>query len=110
VIAYHLITLNNGQCMTEQKDNSKFIMQEVLDISSSSSFYQQLLDIPKETEHVVLDAGAVEKITTPAIQSLLAFNKFLEETGRSMQIDSPSEEFKSALTDLGIDTQLKLNG
>jgi anti-anti-sigma regulatory factor len=54
---------------------------------------------------VVLDASAVERMSTPCAQVLLATGYAADSAGISLQFINPSDVFRGALTDLGLQSQ-----
>ncbi len=56
------------------------------------------------SQTVVVDAGAVERISTPGIQFLIASQKSAASGHKSFAIAQPSASFTQALEDLGLDT------
>jgi len=51
---------------------------------------------------VVIDASAVERISTPCIQVLLSAVKTMDEKGLEFSLFSPTEVFVDAFNDLGL--------
>jgi anti-anti-sigma regulatory factor len=56
---------------------------------------------------VVLDASAVERMSTPCLQILLAKARAVSAQGGSFQIVAASPAFLTALTDIGVEPEFK---
>jgi two-component system, chemotaxis family, chemotaxis protein CheY len=70
----------------------------VLDLSAAESFLASLLHASEMGEPLVLDASAVESITTPCVQIILSAKR----TDPRMIVEAPSEAFLAAFADLGM--------
>ncbi len=62
------------------------------------TFVQQMI---ADTD-LVLDASAVDTITTPCMQVIVAAGKSLEENGNALSILNSSPAFAAAIDDLGL--------
>lgn len=51
---------------------------------------------------LTIDASAVERLSTPAVQVLLAAARSCEQADRPFRIRRPTDAFAAALTDLGL--------
>jgi anti-anti-sigma regulatory factor len=56
---------------------------------------------------MVLDAGSVERMSTPSLQVLLATGRAAESAGSGFQIVNASEGFRAAVSDLGLEAEFK---
>jgi chemotaxis protein CheX len=56
---------------------------------------------------LVLDASAVERMSTPCVQVLLAAGRAADLAGSTFQFINASDVFRTALTDLGIEAEFK---
>lgn len=93
-----------------QKTDAECILDlpSVADIGYAETLCQQLTQICQgNNHHVIIHAGNVERITTPAVQLLLSTDKFLRSEGGNLKVKSPSEVFSNVLQDLGLGSQLK---
>ena len=81
-------------------------LPSVLDIASAEQLYKDLSHA-SHAQKLIIHAEKVERITTPAIQLLLVAEKSLKALEGTFIIQSPSEVFKNAFSDLGLDSQLK---
>ena len=78
----------------------------VLDLNSASALRASLRDVFERTETVALDCSQVSRITTPAVQILLSLTKSMDTTGHRPTFITPSEAFRSAFRDLGLQDHL----
>ena len=83
------------------------ILQEALDIKRISQLHAEIAKHIGEQE-VSINASGVHKITTPAVQLLIAFCRGVESAGGHARITAPSEEFITAFSDLGLTSELQL--
>lgn len=81
-------------------------LPSVVDITGAETLYRDLTHA-SHAQKLVIHADKVERITTPAIQLLLAADKSLAAADGMLVVTAPSDVFKNALTDLGLDSQLK---
>ena len=56
---------------------------------------------------LLLDASAVERMSTPCSQVLLAAGRAADRAGLPFRINGASEVFKTALADLGLQSEFK---
>jgi anti-anti-sigma regulatory factor len=56
---------------------------------------------------VLLDASAVERMSTPCVQVLLAVGRAADLAGSPFQIIDASDAFRAALADLGLQAEFK---
>ncbi|MBF0335411.1 MAG: STAS domain-containing protein [Alphaproteobacteria bacterium] len=56
---------------------------------------------------LTIDASAVERLSTPAAQVLLAAARSCEQADRPFRVRRPAAAFTAALTDLGLASSLK---
>ena len=87
------------------KDSKEISLPSVLDIRTASSFYDEIKKVAKAGENLVLNANDVEKITTPAIQILLAASVSVCKKKGSFKIKEPSSEMKDAFLIMGLESQ-----
>ena len=67
-----------------------------------ASLYQALLAALEQGSAVGIDAAAVCRISTPAIQVLVSAGASLVDAGLKLTYLAPSEEFIDAFSDLGL--------
>jgi len=75
-----------------------FLLPEVCDITCADDFHKKLTIFLQDNKDASLDGSNVKKITTPAVQILLAADESLEG---GLKIKSPSEVMESVFEDLG---------
>lgn len=85
---------------------AEITLPESADISAASRLKEQLLSAFSSGGEVVFDADKVQRITTPAMQLLLAAAHKMER----MVIMQPSEAFARSADDLGVKQLLKKAG
>lgn len=69
-----------------------------VDLGASIALRDQLLSTSSD---VTIDAAAVNILSTPGLQVLLAAKAHLAADKRSLKVDTPSPEFIACLTDFG---------
>jgi anti-anti-sigma regulatory factor len=81
-------------------------LSTVLDISHSKEFFDQVTVLTKgKSKIVVLDAGDVERVTTPCVQIILSLGKTLEKDNRLLKIDRATDDMRQVFCDLGLEEQ-----
>jgi phospholipid transport system transporter-binding protein len=75
-------------------------------LREASDFKACLLECLEQQGDVVIDAAAVERIDTAALQLLVAFSRDLADSGRSLSWSAASSELRRATRQLGIDAVL----
>jgi len=78
----------------------------VIDLSNVSALKAMLVDQLNSLDPLAIDCTAVTRITTPAVQVLLSFAKTTAEEGRPPVLHNPSEAFRCAFSELGLQDQL----
>jgi len=79
----------------------EIVLPQILDFAQAQVLRDTLIGLPG-TAALVLDASAVERMSTPCAQVLLAAGRTAESTGTSLKILNASEVFTSALAELGL--------
>jgi len=79
-------------------------LPQTLDLVEAQVLCDRMRGMLKEGP-VVLDASAVERMSTPCAQVLLATGYAADSAGISLQFTNPSDVFRGALTDLGLQSQ-----
>lgn len=84
-------------------------LPERMDITCASALFDQLHEAEGKcgSTLLLLDVGAVETLTTPCVQLLLAMEKQLVEHGSGMGIENPSLPFTEVMMQLGMETMLQ---
>jgi anti-anti-sigma regulatory factor len=95
-----------GALMAKAKKATMKPLPESMDIASAQELFKTFTGYTKKPADITLDASKVERITTPAIQLILALAKTLEADKHSLSIASPSEQFVAAFEDLGLQDEI----
>ena len=72
------------------------------DLPWARAFHEGILERAALDRDVEIDARAVERMTTPAVQVIVALSRALEAERRSLTVALPSAAFLSAFSDLGL--------
>jgi chemotaxis protein CheX len=76
----------------------------ILDLTQAKSLHENLT-VLLGRHTLILDAAAVERMSTPCAQVLLATGRAAIAAGASFLILNPSAVFGTALTDLGLQSE-----
>lgn len=82
------------------------LLPEILDLGGAESLKHGLVEVAGAAEALAIDGGNVERVSTPAIQILLAVARDLSEKNRPLVLRNPSEALKAAFDDLGLSAEL----
>jgi two-component system chemotaxis response regulator CheY len=82
---------------TQAQTVSSYVLPPVLDFAAAEAFQASLIEKLQAAPSLHLEASAVETLTTPCIQLILAAAK-----SHHLTIGNPSAEFDSAFADLGL--------
>ena len=95
-----------GADVTPGQDSSAPLnrLPQVLDLTQAQNL-RDTMAARLSDGSVVLDASAVERMSTPCAQVLLAAGRSAGFAGTSFQITNPSEVFRAALADLGLQAE-----
>jgi len=88
----------NGVCLT---------LPPVLDLRAAKPLQEGLRKVLAKGSPVLVDAGAVERLSTPCIQLLIAAVAAATREGISLTLLHPSDAFIDAFNDLGLFAVLK---
>lgn len=77
-------------------------LSSVVDILAAPVLHAALLKALERRRPIVIDAAPVERISTPAIQVLLAAAKAADAAKLDFRVESPSPAVVSAFADLGL--------
>lgn len=72
------------------------------DMQWARAFHERLLEHAAFDQDVEIGAEAVERMTTPAVQVLVALSRALEAERSRLVVRSPSPAFLGAFSDLGL--------
>lgn len=79
-------------------------LPQVLDIVQAQPLHKVMLEL-MDSHALTLDAGSVERMSTPCAQVLLATGLAADKAGISFKICNASAVFQSALADLGLQSK-----
>lgn len=97
--------------MTDRETISETIkLPDVLDLSNVTTLKSILAEQLEKRHPPTFDCSGVTRMTTPAVQLILAYGKALGIGGKHLAIVAPSEIFCSAFTDLGLQDELLMWG
>lgn len=77
-------------------------LPNILNLSISEDLRETFVQHLTAEPNLVLDASAVDTITTPCMQVIVAAGKSLEESGNALSILNSSPAFTAAIDDLGL--------
>lgn len=72
------------------------------DMQWARAFHERLLERAVWDQDIEIGAEAVERMTTPAVQVLVALSRALEAEHRHLVVTSASPAFLDAFSDLGL--------
>ncbi len=73
-----------------------------MDLRAAEPLLHSLHEILAQGGKVVIDAAAVDRLSTPCVQILLSAAQHMEQHGIPFVIRAPSDAFVSAFDDLGL--------
>jgi anti-anti-sigma regulatory factor len=79
-------------------------LPEMLDLAQAESLHNSMLNLSQQRD-VLLDASAVERMSTPCLQILLAAGRSAQAVQKSFKIINASDVFRAAIADLGLQTE-----
>lgn len=89
--------------MVEDKtNNSTFALPAQCDISTVMWCHENLNNYIENNDSMMLSAAGVEKITSPAIQLLIALDKKMSAKNEQLIVADHSDVFAEAFRDLGL--------
>lgn len=88
-----------------QKSPAAFSLPATSDITTVADIHKHTLKISKSHSALTVDAAAVQKITAPCVQVLVAASVAFK--GQNFRIQNPSPAVEEAFTLLGLAKQLK---
>ncbi|MDF3809596.1 MULTISPECIES: STAS domain-containing protein [Rhodopseudomonas] len=87
-------------------DSDAKCLPQMLDLPQANGLRDDLIQLLAQGA-VVLDAAAVERMSTPSVQVLLAAGRAADAAGSELQIVNASEAFRAAIDDLGLRAEFK---
>lgn len=82
-------------------------LEPVSGMTTIQALHKSLQQALKNAPNLTIDAGKVERITSPAFQLLIAAARSLEEGGGRLTLANPTEPFVQAARDLGLDQTIQ---
>lgn len=100
------MTLTTGDDSTTSAatGDGRFSVPATLDLTAARDLRERLIAMLSGNA-VVLDMSAVERMSTPCMQVLLAAGRSADAAKVSFQIVDASDAFRAAVADLGLETQ-----
>jgi chemotaxis protein CheX len=89
-----------------ESDGGPNRLPQVLDFTQAQNLRDTMAALLRDGA-LVLDASAVERMSTPCAQVLLAAGRAAGSAGTSFEIRDASDVFRTALADLGLQTEFK---
>jgi chemotaxis protein CheX len=80
------------------------LLPQMLDLVQAMHLRDDLVRLA-DTDSILLDAGEVERMSTPCAQILLAAARAARASDKSFKITNASETFRTAIADLGLDSE-----
>jgi anti-anti-sigma regulatory factor len=84
------------------EDEGNFSLPPLLDLTAVEPLHRVLLDHARSGDPLVVIGSAVVRVSTAAVQILLAAAADARARGASFPLRDPSPELTDALTDLGV--------
>ena len=84
--------------------DGRYSVPATLDLTAARDLRERLIPMLSGSG-VVLDMSAVDRMSTPCLQVLLAAGRAADTAEVSFQIVDASDAFRSAVADLGLETQ-----
>jgi chemotaxis protein CheX len=76
-------------------------LPQILDLTEAQNLRDIMIRLSGEQD-ILLDAGGVERMSTPCVQVLLAAGRGAEISRKSFKIVNASDVFRTAIADLGL--------
>lgn len=80
----------------------KIVLPPVLDISMVHGMQKELIMYCENRNSFRLEGAMVKKITSPAIQLIVSFVKYLSKNNKQLLVDDISPEMAETLDDFGL--------
>ena|ERR1700761_1160103 len=90
----------------DNDDDNSLALPGQLDLTAAEPLHRTLLDRVRTGDPLAIDGSVVERVSTAAIQVLLATAAEARLRGTPFQLLNPSSELTDALVDLGVASQL----
>lgn len=87
-------------------DTCQITLPSVLDIPAAADLKETVLEMAVTGMTVTIQSNAVEQVTTPGIQILMATATHIEEQKANLTLVEPSDALVDGFSDLGLFSQL----
>lgn len=87
-------------------DACKITLPRVLDIPAAADLREAVLELAEPEMTITVQSDAVEQVTTPGIQVLMAVAAHVERKKARLAVASPSDALIDGFSDLGLFSQL----
>lgn len=95
-----------GQQPDVVDDVCRITLPPILDIPAAADLRETILETVESEMTIVFQADAVEQVTTPGIQMLMAAAAFIERKKARLTMAKPSDELIDGFSELGLFPQL----
>ncbi len=87
-------------------DVCRILLPRILDIPAAADLRETVLEMVEPEMTVAIQSDAVEQVTTPGIQMLLAVAAFVERKKAKFTVTKPSDGLVDGFSELGLFPQL----
>lgn len=88
--------------ISKSDDATQLGLVASMDLRTAEPLLHSFHEIMATGGKVVIDASAVERLSTPCVQILLSAAQHMEQHGIPFVVKAPSDAFVSAFDDLGL--------
>ena len=92
----------------DKEDECGLVVPAVLDITIADPLLRALIDRSRTGDPIILCCSEISRVSTAAIQVLIAMAIDAHTRGLVFQLRDPSPAFSLALADLGVSSHLSL--
>jgi chemotaxis protein CheX len=92
----------------DESAGSILVLPSLLDLTAAETLCRSFLERLSAFDSIVIEGAEVDRVSTAAIQVLLAAAEDARSRGISFQLNEPSEALADALSDLGLPVFLAL--
>lgn len=86
-------------------EDRRIALPEVMDLAAAHILKEQFLEA-SEAPRLALAGAPVARVTTPALQVLIAAARTRRAAGRTLVLETPSDVLARAIAELGLDADL----
>ena len=91
-----------------EEGGAPFTLPAVMDLPAAALLKSQLQEALAGGKDLTIDAGAVQRVTTPCLQVLVAATKLREMGGPSVQLNNVPEVLAETARTLGLSQALRI--